>query len=472
MIGLYTTDFLQKEDKEKLVLLFGTIFETSHDGIYVFGGDGSPLLYNEAFLRISKIPRQYIGKTNIFDSIKRGPVPNTCASVAIETKRVYTTIINYYDGKKGLVTSTPLLDENEKVVFAISNIRDMNEVIQSEREIDEAQTNSSFKEALTWLQQESSKGQQLVYRSMNMHQVISLASRFAKNDSPILLLGESGVGKDVLANHIHERSNRKGKFVKINCGAIPDHLLESELFGYEKGAFTGADKSKEGLFESANEGTVFLDEIGDLPYPLQVKLLNVLQDSEIRRLGGTETRSVSIRIIAATNSDLDVLVQQKKFRLDLYYRLNVLSITIPPLRERKEDIPALLFYYLRQLEMKYKEEKRIDNDVFEACIHYNWPGNIRELKNIIERLYHLSEGRNIALEQLPPFIYDPSRKCGNKDNSHQHFEIQPLKQAVSEFEKEYIKKCLSSTSTLQECANLLKVNISTLVRKKKTLGIK
>ena len=182
-----------------------------------------------------------------------------------------------------------------------------------------------------------------------MDRVVSIAKRLAENDSPILLLGESGVGKDVLANYIHDCSKRRGPFIKINCGAIPDHLLESELFGYEKGAFTGATHNKKGLIELANGGTLFLDEIGDLPYALQVKLLNVLQDYKIRRLGGTFMKKVDVRIITATNIDLESHIKQKKFRLDLYYRLNVLSITIPSLRERKEDIPDFVFHFLTNI---------------------------------------------------------------------------------------------------------------------------
>jgi transcriptional regulator with PAS, ATPase and Fis domain len=161
------------------------------------------------------------------------------------------------------------------------------------------------------------------------------------------------------------------------------------LFGYEKGAFTGANTSKEGLFELAHEGTVFLDEIGDLPYPLQVKLLNVLQDSKIRRVGGTEFREVNMRVIAATNCDLESLIEQKKFRQDLYYRLNVLTLTIPPLRERKDDISALLFYYLKQLEQKYKLQKKLDTYVLEKCLDYDWIGNICKLKNFVEQLQNL-----------------------------------------------------------------------------------
>ncbi|MGW6382748.1 sigma 54-interacting transcriptional regulator [Peribacillus butanolivorans] len=177
--------------------------------------------------------------------------------------------------------------------------------------------------------------------------------------------------------------------------------MESELFGYEKGAFTGASQAKKGLFEAAQDGTIFLAEIDDLPYSLQVKLLNVIQDYKIRRLGGTEMKEVNVRIINATNADIEGLVKQKAFRLDLYYRLNVLSIHIPPLRERKENIPSFVFYYLRQFEQKYHMKKKVDNQVLQRFMAYGWPGNIRELKNLMERLYHLSEGTTITTDYLP-----------------------------------------------------------------------
>jgi transcriptional regulator with PAS, ATPase and Fis domain len=304
-----------------------------------------------------------------------------------------------------------------------------------------------------------------------MHEIVYLASRFAKNDSPILILGESGVGKDVIAQYIHEQSQRKGTFVKINCGAIPENLLESELFGYEKGAFTGANKSKEGLFEMAHKGTIFLDEIGDLPYLLQVKLLNVLQDSKIRKVGGTKYHEVDMRVIAATNCNLESLIEQKKFRQDLYYRLNVLNFTIPPLRERQEDITALLFYFLNKLEQKYGIEKKMDALVLEKCLEYEWPGNIRELKNIVERMYHICEDRKITLNQLPTYILNMPKVSNQNINYNASDITVPLKDAVEKFEKWYISKMLSQTSTLQECADKLKVNISTLVRKKRNLSI-
>jgi transcriptional regulator with PAS, ATPase and Fis domain len=244
------------------------------------------------------------------------------------------------------------------------------------------------------------------------------------------------------------------------------------LFGYEKGAFTGANQAKEGLFELAHEGTIFLDEIGDLPYPLQVKLLNVLQDGNIRRLGGKIPRQVNMRILAATNSDLEALVAQKRFRHDLYYRLNVLTITIPPLRERLEDIPALTFYFLKQLEQKYKAEKRLDSEALEMLMKYEWPGNVRELKNVVERTYHICDNGKIT-PQLLPALFKAVQIAPETDSGAARYE-EPLslKEAVKRFEKDFLTHMLANSATMQECADKLGVNISTLVRKKRSLGIR
>ncbi|MGG0454481.1 sigma 54-interacting transcriptional regulator [Priestia megaterium] len=470
---MYKTPFFHNTATEELVNFLTSIFDTSHDGLYICDKNGYTLLYNEAFLQISGISIDLMNKYSTIELHQMNNVPISCAGIALKTKKPHSTIIDYYNGKKGIVTATPFFNQNQEILFIVSNVRDVTEINHLQQELEKTkQINLAFQNELKQIQSDLENNQQFIYRSKSMHQIISLASRFAKNDSPILLLGESGVGKDVLANYIHKNSEKKGEFVKINCGAIPDHLLESELFGYEKGAFTGANVKKEGLFELAHEGTIFLDEIGDLPYSLQVKLLNVIQDSKFRRLGGTETREVNIRIIAATNCDLEHLVEEKKFRLDLFYRLNVLSITIPPLRERREDIPALLFFYLEKLKGKYKVEKKLDNPVLEKCMEYQWPGNIRELKNIIERMYHMSENEKITIDELPRSIQYSKEVSTQDDGTVKYNKPLPLKQAVAEFEKGYISNILSSTPTMQDCANILEVNISTLVRKKRNLLIK
>ena len=244
--------------------------------------------------------------------------------------------------------------------------------------------------------------QNIVARSAKMQEVLALVERVASTNSTVLLGGESGVGKDLIARAIHQNSRRSsGPFIKINSTAIPDNLFESELFGYEKGAFTGANASKPGKFELADKGSLFLDEIGDVPAPIQVKLLRVLQEREFERLGGTKTLKVDVRLIAATNKDLRAALEQGTFREDLYYRLNVVPIDIPPLREHKEDIPDLVNHFLLRFTRENgKEEHEITPEALKLLMDYHWPGNVRQLENTIERAVALSADPVIDVEDI------------------------------------------------------------------------
>ncbi|MET3289137.1 UNVERIFIED_CONTAM: PAS domain S-box-containing protein [Brevibacillus sp. OAP136] len=469
---MFKTKYFQTNDHNELVRLITTIFNTSHDGLAICDRNGHILLYNEAYLHLTGIEAAVLDTYSFIEQLEKKLVADSSAVKAIQTKKTYSVAIDYGSGRKTINTATPVLDQNQEILFVVGNVRDITELNQLQKELEDTkEINSQFQKALEQIQNSGESDAQLVYRSSAMHRIVGLAERFAKNDSPLLLLGESGVGKDVLAHYVHQHSGRSGDFVKINCGAIPDHLLESELFGYEKGAFTGANQSKEGLIELAHEGTIFLDEIGDLPYPLQVKLLNVLQDGKIRRLGGKESRRVDMRIIAATNCDLEEMVAQKRFRQDLYYRLNVLSITIPALRERHEDIPALIFTFLKKLEQKYQVENRVDGEALECLVTYSWPGNIRELKNVIERAYHTCDNGKILVEDLPASMRTEKPAPTTYVLAQPHDELS-LKDAVHRFEQDYISGMLAKTSTMQECADKLGVNISTLVRKKRSLKIK
>jgi len=247
----------------------------------------------------------------------------------------------------------------------------------------------------------------IIGNSPAIHQVLQTAHKIAPTDSTVLITGETGVGKELIAKAIHSASHRHNHvFVKVNCAAIPETLLESELFGYERGAFTGAVISKPGRFEIADQGTLFLDEIGEISFHLQAKLLGVLQDKTFERVGGVKTTKIDIRIIAATNTDLQSSVQSGRFRSDLFYRLNVIPIHIPPLRERKDDLILLINYFLKKFNTKYKKTTCILPEVIAAFSNYDWPGNIRELENVIERMVVMSETDTISLEQVPVEIRD------------------------------------------------------------------
>lgn len=261
------------------------------------------------------------------------------------------------------------------------------------------------KEKLTLELKKKYSLQNVIGISDKMQEVFKTALKAAKTKATILLIGESGTGKELIAKAIHFESDRsKGPFLAINCAAIPENLLEAELFGYEKGAFTGALVSKPGKFELANGGTIFLDEIGDLPLSLQAKLLRVIQDKTFERIGGTKSIKVDVRIIAATNKNLEEMVKSGAFREDLYFRLNVIPIFLPPLRERKEDIPLLIDHFLKKFNKEYGKNITISKPAMEKLINYSWPGNVRELENTIERLVILAEGDEITLQDLPFYI--------------------------------------------------------------------
>lgn len=299
-------------------------------------------------------------------------------------------------------------------------------------------------------------------KSQAIQEVFKIIGQVAALDVPVLITGESGSGKELVARSIHRLSLRnKGPFVPVNCAAIPETLLESELFGYEKGAFTGASQSKIGRFEESVGGTIFLDEIGDMSLPLQAKLLRVLQDKRVRRLGGNEEINIDTRFIFATNKDISKMVKAGKFREDLYFRVDVVNIAIPPLRERKEDIPLLVDYFLKKYSQEYgRNSVHIGKEDLEKITDYHFPGNVRELENIIARGVSLSRGSLVVLE-LPAFSEVPAVEEALKGG-----DILPLEEAVKEREKEVIGIALRKSSGNKEiAAKILKIPVRTLYRK-------
>jgi transcriptional regulator with PAS, ATPase and Fis domain len=305
----------------------------------------------------------------------------------------------------------------------------------------------------------------LIYRSKSMEDIVEQAKRIAEVDSTVLLYGESGVGKEVFAQTIHAHSPRHNKpFVRVNCGAIPETLMESEFFGYESGAFTGADrKGKPGLFEMAHTGTIFLDEVGELPANLQVKLLRVLQEREIRRIGGTHTIPIDVRIVAATNKDLRHMVHQKTFREDLYYRLNVIPITIPALRQRQVDIVPLSLHFLEVYNKRYSKDKQLSREAVEVLENYDWPGNIRELQNVIERLVVITRDNFIEGQDTLSALYgDVSEKSSGRVAVR---ELMPLKDALEQVETNLLSLALQKYRTAAEAAQVLGISESTISRK-------
>jgi transcriptional regulator with GAF, ATPase, and Fis domain len=306
----------------------------------------------------------------------------------------------------------------------------------------------------------------IIARSRKMLEIFDIVKQVAPTKAIVLLVGESGTGKELIANAIHYNSPRVGKpFIKVNCAALPETLLESELFGHEKGAFTGAYQTRIGRFEAADGGTLFLDEIGAMSLALQVKLLRVLQESEFERVGGNQTIRVDVRLIAATNIDLQKAVAENKFREDLYYRVNVIRIELPPLRERKEDIPFLVDHFIK----KYAAENGrkvdgIDEEALAALLKYDFPGNVRELENIIESAVVLAKGSTITLDLLPPALRNPKEEVSGITI--------PLGSTMSDVERLMIQATLKYTGgNRTEAARILKLGRRTLFRKIKEYGI-
>lgn len=358
-----------------------------------------------------------------------------------------------------IMTGTPLIHEGEIEAIVI-NVKDMTEMEKLRDELRET------KEQLNTMNQNH-----FVYRSRLMHQLMNTVKQIAAVDVTVLISGESGVGKGEIARIIHEQSARKNEpFVRVNCGAIPDTLIESELFGYEPGAFTGASrKGKKGYFERAENGTIFLDEIGELPLHVQVKLLTALQEKEITRIGSEKSKKINIRIIAATNRDLQSLVAEGKFREDLYYRLNVMPIHIPALREREDDIPLLVDQYVQYFNEKYRKNLLFTEDAKRVFLEYQWPGNVRELVNVMERIYVTTTNSIVDQEDVYHGlnITDNTRTPQKKINVES---IVPLKDAIAEVEKQLIQKALQTGKSYRQIAKLLDVNVSTISRKIKKYG--
>jgi transcriptional regulator with PAS, ATPase and Fis domain len=369
--------------------------------------------------------------------------------------------------KKLYVIGNPVFNPDGSIHRIIFNSREYEEVeILRERLETTENLLDAYRTELEKLKQNNGDAQNdMVVLSPEMQQIYQLAERVAHVDSTILIMGESGVGKGMIAQKVHRSSHRHDKnFVHINCGALPETLIESELFGYEKGAFTGANAAKKGVLEIADGGTVFLDEIGEVPLNVQVKLLQFLQDNTFRRLGGNHLITVNTRIIAATNQDLRKLITEGRFREDLFYRLHVIPISVPPLRQRKEEIPALIQHFVARFTKKYGFTKHFHEDTIELLSEYDWPGNVRELENMIERLIVTSEGSEVLPRHLPVSIAK-DKESYFTGSAVKVKSLCPLKKAVEEVEKQLLTMAYEKYGNTYRCAEVLKVNQSTVVRK-------
>lgn len=430
-----------------------TILDNSTDGICITDGKGAIIKSNQSFRQLFDV---------------RNETPDYIKDIVRQVKakgRSHNIMETSKDNKNSLIiTANPIKNSSYQIERVVLNVKDMTEFDALRNEL--AKTKSILEHMHL-----SERSETFIAKSPEMERLLETVQQVAKVDVTVLLSGESGVGKEEIAKLIQQWSPRSEEpFIKVNCGAIPESLMESELFGYEGGAFTGAlKKGKAGLFEQANNGTIFLDEIGEIPNHLQVKLLRVLQEMEITRVGSAQMTKIDVRVIAATNRNLKELVQEGSFREDLFYRLNVIPILIPPLRRRVEDIPILIDAYARMFAAKYHKHLKFTKKAIQVLTNYQWPGNVRELVNMIERIYVTASNLEVGEQEVLSLFSKGDNQGMSHDQAIVVNQLLPLKEAVDLLERELIYKASQSEKSYRGIARVLEVNPSTIVRKVKKL---
>ncbi|MFU0824660.1 MAG: PAS domain-containing protein [Clostridium sp.] len=461
-----------KELKERLQL----ILESVQDGICVLDANGVIDYVNGAYLRIVGDSKENMLGKNIKEISPNG----ARSRVLKEKKNIIGAISHKANGITVVSNVNPIIVDGEMagVVSVVKNVTEIQEL--SERLNKVSEKAEYLEQELIRSKKPHSAFSKFIGQSGKILDALAMARKAARGNATVLIRGESGTGKELIAEGIHYSSaNAKGPFIRVNCAAIPSNLLESELFGHEKGAFTGAIKRKLGKFELANNGTIFLDEIGEMEKSMQAKVLRVIQEKEFERVGGEETIKTDTRIIAATNRNLEEMVQKGEFREDLYYRLNVIPIILPPLRERKQDLALLLEYFIEKLSKDLGiPAKGVSNEAMEAILEYKWPGNVRELENLVERIMTLADGYEIQLSDLPVYIRnglkdskETCEKIGKIENIKQFVvesdEILPMR----EYEKIIIEKALKKYGSFNAAGKALGITHKTVASKARLYGI-
>jgi len=463
----------QLESYKELNKQLETIIESSSDGILVYNSEGDVINVNKASEKLNGFTAKNVIGMHFTELQKNGILDNSIMPEVLETRRRVSILSNAKRTNKILlITGTPVFGDSGEISMIVVNERDMTQLNTIRKELEETRMiTERYQEALSEIKLLELRNHAIIAESNGMRQVMRIALKYAKlADSNILILGESGTGKGLLAIFIHQNSSRNKKpVIEINCAALPESLLEAELFGYEKGAFTGArEEGKAGLFELAHEGMLFLDEIGELPLSTQAKLLKFLDNRTIMRLGSTKPRMVDCIIIAATNRDLVSLVTDKKFRQDLFFRLNTFTIKIPPLRKRPEDILGLANFLIDKYNKKYGFKKKISLQALKKIRSYPFPGNVRELENILKMAIVSSETDTIDDYILMTFAESKDR--------HQEFKSEKatgnrFNDETFRFEKELLKRAMTQCKNTREMAKLLGLSQSTVSRKMKNHGL-
>lgn len=460
-------DFLVNDDSIETGIskeIFVSIMDAIDDGVFITDHEGIVLFVNNAYLRLSGLQKENLLNQPIHNLVKQGVFSRSVSMDVIRVHQKQTILQSLKNGKELLVTGHPIFQKNSnRLAAVITSVRDITVLTQAQnaqKELEQIKNTqkkySSIKPTLGFLE----------HLSESTDQTYAKANRIASSDIKILIQGNTGTGKTVLARHIHKQSARKDKpFLEINCATMPDGLLESELFGYVPGAFTGAlQKGKKGLFEAVNGGTLFLDEVGDLPLALQAKILKVIEDNRFIPVGGYEYIYTNVRIISATHHDLPDLVNKGLFRNDLFYRLCVATLRLEDLKDRTIEIEPLIQLYLDIFNEKYQVAKSYAPPTIQLIKQYAWPGNIRELTNFVEQTVVMSQEDIIQPYDIPENILQ-SIHCKKENGSNINFE-KSLKNQIDEYEFNLISKALDKFKTTQKAAEALGIDQSTLVKKR------
>lgn len=444
------------------------IVDSCYEGLWICDGQANVIRINPASARINNVVAEEMIGRNMVDLVLEGVIDRSASLEVIEKGEVVNFMRTTNEGRRVLNVGTPIFDDHGEIAKVVVSERDITESDKMQRQLDEQSAiNSQFQCQILEMQQAELASTKVVAKSPAMVRALNQALKVSQADSSVLILGESGVGKGLFADLIHVHSRRSKKpLIKINCGAIPETLIESELFGHEKGAFTGAQSAKPGHIELADGGILFLDEIAELPLASQVKLLRFLEDGEVMRLGATKSKTVNVRIVAATHGNLEKMVEDKLFRLDLYYRLNVIPLHIPSLKERRDCILPLVQHYIDMFSAKNGMKKRVTHAAMEALLAYEWPGNVRQLMNICERMLVMADGEVIDIQDLPQNI------VSNITHGPLRSEQMTLQQAIDSFERSILIESMEEHGNQYRVAEALGVNQSTVARKLKRYGIR
>ncbi|GAB6179133.1 sigma 54-interacting transcriptional regulator [Desulfotomaculum defluvii] len=460
---------------QKIEDFFDSILDIFYDGIYITDANGKTIKVNSMYERLTGLKKEDLLGRLVTDLEKEGVFTSPLNPTIVKTGKPQTSVQVIKEGRRVVINGYPVFGKDSKVAYVVTYVRDVTVLSQLKEQIaSQGELIQKYHQEAQYLRKTGYQGNQTIIENPTMKNLMQLLKRIAVTDTTVLLLGETGVGKDVFARKIHENSNRKDQpFFKINCATIPENLIESELFGYEPGAFSGASaKGKPGYFELADQGTLFLDEMGELPLSMQAKLLRVLQDQEVMRVGSTKIKKVDVRFVAATNQNLEKAIKEGRFRSDLYYRLRVAVLDIPPLRKRREEIMPLINYFLDKFNIKYKKHIHFSPKVLNYLMYYKWPGNVREMENLIQGLVVTQEKEILDINDLPNYILiDDNHKEQIFQPNALNIEDRTLSEIMEDIEKELLKKALDQHGSITNVARMFRMDRSTIFRKLKKYSL-